>query len=81
MGIVIAYNLAVTLLKPWITRKMASNAKLRDIDAAISSKGILIWQPNYDTGSYIVLLLRLSPIFPHGLCNYVFASSSIRVCL
>ena len=46
---------------------MEKKPKFKAIDHAITSKGFLI-----------VFLVRLSPIMPYGLCNYLFGVTSIE---
>ncbi|KAI8894488.1 snare associated Golgi protein-domain-containing protein [Globomyces pollinis-pini] len=67
VGIIIAYSVGNTFLRPWILKKM-QDPKIRAVDRALAKQG-----------SKIVVLLRLSPVFPYGLCNYVFSGSSISM--
>lgn len=59
LGATIAFVLARTFLRGTIENKVAGNEKFSAIDEAVGQSG---WK--------IVLLLRLSPIFPFNLLNY-----------
>ncbi|KAI8894066.1 snare associated Golgi protein-domain-containing protein [Globomyces pollinis-pini] len=64
-GVLLSIYLGKYFLKPWLNVKL-QNPKYKSIDLALAEKG---WT--------IVILLRLSPIIPYGLCNYLLAGSSI----
>lgn len=68
VGVIVAFNLARTALKPWVHAKFSHDVRFRAIDAAISKQG---WR--------VVLLLRLSPMFPFGLCNYFLSLTSMSI--
>ena len=53
--------------RDWIGRKAAGNAKFGAIDAAIGREG---WK--------IVVLLRLSPLFPFSLLNYALGLTRVK---
>ncbi|KAJ3096323.1 hypothetical protein HDU97_006024 [Phlyctochytrium planicorne] len=67
-GLLMAFALGKTVLRPWIEKRVHADPNLRAIDAALSREG---WK--------IVLLLRLSPIVPFGLCNYVLSITSMKL--
>ncbi|KAI8894643.1 snare associated Golgi protein-domain-containing protein [Globomyces pollinis-pini] len=68
IGIVLSYLLGKTIFRPWVKHQFEKNVKVKAIDQAISQQG---WK--------IVVLLRLTPIFPFGLCNYILSGTSIRL--
>lgn len=61
VGATIAFLLARTLLRKPIERKFGHTARFRALDAAIKRDGLKI-----------LVLTRLSPIFPFVVLNYVF---------
>ncbi|KAI8835892.1 snare associated Golgi protein-domain-containing protein [Chytridium lagenaria] len=67
-GLLLAFSLGRTVLRPWIEKRVRSDPSLTAIDAALSREG---WK--------IVLLLRLSPIVPFGLCNYLLSLTSMQM--
>lgn len=62
----ISFQLGRTYLRKWIERTVGSNPKFRAVDAAIAKEGFKI-----------ILLLRLSPIFPFALSNYLYGLTSV----
>ncbi|MBI4483426.1 MAG: TVP38/TMEM64 family protein [Acidobacteria bacterium] len=68
MGATLACLLGRSLARGWIARKVAGNAKFRAIDQAIG-----------ESGFKIVLLLRLSPVFPFNLLNYGLGLTAVRL--
>jgi uncharacterized membrane protein YdjX (TVP38/TMEM64 family) len=66
-GATCAYLLGRTLLRDWAARKLGASARARAIDAAIEREGFKL-----------VLLLRLSPLFPFNLLNYVLSLTRVR---
>jgi uncharacterized membrane protein YdjX (TVP38/TMEM64 family) len=67
-GATCAFVLGRTLLRDWAARKVGSAPKARAIDAAIGREGFKL-----------VLLLRLSPLFPFNLLNYLLSLSKVRL--
>jgi uncharacterized membrane protein YdjX (TVP38/TMEM64 family) len=63
----IAFLLGRFALRDWIVKKLAHRPAFKAIDEAIGREG---WK--------IVLLLRLSPVFPFNLLNYALGLTSIR---
>ncbi len=59
LGAAAAFLVGRTLVRGWVEKKVAGNPKFRAIDQAIGEQGFKI-----------VLLLRLSPVFPFTLLNY-----------
>jgi uncharacterized membrane protein YdjX (TVP38/TMEM64 family) len=66
-GATCAYLLGRTLLRDWAAGKVGDSARARAIDAAIEREGFKL-----------VLLLRLSPLFPFNLLNYVLSLTRVR---
>ncbi|MEM8719092.1 MAG: TVP38/TMEM64 family protein [Cyanobacteria bacterium P01_G01_bin.39] len=59
IGATLAFLVGRYLARGWISRKIAGNQKFSAIDQAVGKEGLKI-----------VLLTRLSPIFPFNLLNY-----------
>jgi uncharacterized membrane protein YdjX (TVP38/TMEM64 family) len=55
-------------LRGWVERKIANNPKFDAIDSAVGQEGFKI-----------VLLTRLSPIFPFNLLNYMFGITKVAL--
>jgi len=66
LGAAAAFLLGRTLLRDVIAAKVAQNQKFAAIDAAVGEQGFKI-----------VLLTRLSPIFPFNLLNYAFGVTKV----
>lgn len=66
-GATCAFLLGRTLLRDWAAQKVGGSARARAIEAAVEREGFKI-----------VLLLRLSPIVPFNLLNYVLSLTSVR---
>ena len=64
----LAFALGRTLARKWISRRMDQNPRFAAISEAIGASGFKI-----------VLLLRLSPIFPFNLLNYALALTRMRL--
>ena len=62
-----AFFIGKTFLRQWVEQILAENAKLAKIDKAIGREGFRL-----------LLLVRLSPLFPFALSNYVYGASSIE---
>jgi uncharacterized membrane protein YdjX (TVP38/TMEM64 family) len=62
-----AFFIGKTFLRQWVEQILADNAKLAKIDQAIGREGFRL-----------LLLVRLSPLFPFALSNYVYGASSIE---
>jgi len=67
LGASVAFLVGRTIARRWIEKKVASNAKFRAIDVAVGRQGFKI-----------VLLTRLSPIFPFNLQNYMYGLTKVR---
>jgi len=66
LGATAAFLVGRYLAKGWVTEKIASYKKFATIDKAVSKEGLKI-----------VLLTRLSPIFPFNLLNYALGVTSV----
>ncbi len=67
IGASAAFLLGRTLMRDWIESKVISLPRFRAIDWAVEQNGFKI-----------VLLTRLSPIFPFNLLNYAFGITKVR---
>ena len=65
-GATCAFVLGRTVLRGWAERKVAASDRARAIDAAVAREGFRL-----------VLLLRLSPVFPFSILNYVLSLSNV----
>jgi uncharacterized membrane protein YdjX (TVP38/TMEM64 family) len=68
LGATIAFLLARTVLRRRVEKMTAGNAKFAALDKAITREG-----------AKIVLLVRLSPIFPFTYINYAFGLTGVRL--
>jgi uncharacterized membrane protein YdjX (TVP38/TMEM64 family) len=67
LGAAAAFLVGRTLARPWVERKVAGNPKFHAIDRAVRAQGFKV-----------VLLVRLSPVFPFNLMNYAFGLTGVR---
>lgn len=67
LGASAAFLAGRTLLRGMIEERVARNPKFRAIDQAVAEQG-----------AKIVLLTRLSPVFPFNLLNYAFGLTKVR---
>ena len=67
-GATAAFVIGRYLARGWVARRIEGNAKFRSIDEAVAHEG---WK--------IVLLTRLSPVFPFNLLNYAFGLTRVRL--
>ena len=63
----VSFAIGRSILRDWAEELAVKNAKWRAIDRAISKDAFKV-----------VLLLRLSPLLPFALSNYLYALTSIR---
>jgi uncharacterized membrane protein YdjX (TVP38/TMEM64 family) len=61
-----AFLLGRTLLRDWAAAKVGASPRARAIDAAVEREG---WK--------LVLLLRLSPVFPFNILNYALSLTRV----
>jgi uncharacterized membrane protein YdjX (TVP38/TMEM64 family) len=62
-----AFWVGRTLARGWVERRVAAHARFRAIDQAVAEHGFKI-----------VLLTRLSPVFPFTFLNYAFGLTRVR---
>ncbi|PSB50056.1 TVP38/TMEM64 family protein [Chamaesiphon polymorphus CCALA 037] len=68
LGSIAAFLVGRYLARNWVAKKIAGNNKFQAIDRAVSKEGLKI-----------VLLTRLSPIFPFNLLNYAFGVTGVSM--
>jgi uncharacterized membrane protein YdjX (TVP38/TMEM64 family) len=67
LGATAAFFLARGRLRPWVRAKVEGNERFAAIDRAVGREGFKI-----------VMLLRLSPMFPYTLLNYALGLTEVR---
>jgi uncharacterized membrane protein YdjX (TVP38/TMEM64 family) len=68
IGAIAAFLVGRYLAREWISKKIAGNQKFAAIDKAVAREGFKI-----------VLLTRLSPIFPFNLLNYALGVTGVSL--
>jgi uncharacterized membrane protein YdjX (TVP38/TMEM64 family) len=68
LGAVSAFLLGRTVLRERVARRIAGDARFSAMDAAVGAQGFRV-----------VLLLRLSPLFPFNLLNYALGLTRVRL--
>ena len=68
MGATLAFLVGRYLAREWISKKIAGNKKFSAIDQAVGQEGFKI-----------VLLTRLSPVFPFNLLNYAMGVTGVSL--
>lgn len=68
LGATAAFLIGRYLARDWVYKKIAGNEKFRAIDEAVGKEGLKI-----------VVLTRLSPIFPFNLLNYAFGVTGVSL--
>lgn len=66
LGAGAAFLVSRSVARPLVERRLGDNERLRAVDRAVSAKG-----------AQVVLLLRLSPLFPFSLLNYGLGLSQV----
>ena len=66
-GALLAFLIGRNFARSWVESKMSGSPKLQAVDRAISKEG-----------GKIVFLLRLSPVFPFALLNYVLGITKVK---
>ena len=66
LGACTAFMVGHTIGRSWISKKVGENEKFAAIDNAVAGQGFKI-----------VLLTRLSPMFPFNMLNYVFGLTKV----
>jgi uncharacterized membrane protein YdjX (TVP38/TMEM64 family) len=64
---VAGFGIGRTLLRSWVEDLLAGNPQLQKLDKAVGKSGFKI-----------LVLLRLSPIIPFSISNYIYGASSIN---
>ncbi len=67
LGATVAFLLGRTLLRDWVKQKVEASPKLSAVDDAVEREG-----------GKLVFLLRLSPLVPFSLSNYVYGLTKIK---
>ncbi|MFB2895707.1 TVP38/TMEM64 family protein [Aerosakkonemataceae cyanobacterium BLCC-F50] len=68
MGATFAFLIGRYLTRDWVAKKIADNPKFQAIDNAVAKEGFKI-----------VLLTRLSPVFPFNLLNYALGITKVSL--
>ncbi|MEB3227561.1 MAG: TVP38/TMEM64 family protein [Synechocystis sp.] len=68
LGATGAFLVGRYLARGWVSKKIADNQKFKAIDEAVGKEGLKI-----------VLLTRLSPIFPFNLLNYAYGVTGVSL--
>jgi len=68
LGAILAFLTGRYLARDWVTRTLQAYPRFKAIDAAVEREGLKI-----------VLLTRLSPLFPFNLLNYAFGITSVSL--
>lgn len=68
LGATAAFLVGRYLARNWVLKKIEGNTKFRAIDEAVGREGFKI-----------VLLTRLSPVFPFNLLNYAFGVTGVAL--
>jgi uncharacterized membrane protein YdjX (TVP38/TMEM64 family) len=68
LGATAAFLVGRYFARDWVAKKIADNDKFRAIDRAIGTEGLKI-----------VLLTRLSPVFPFNLLNYALGLTGVSI--
>jgi uncharacterized membrane protein YdjX (TVP38/TMEM64 family) len=68
IGATAAFLLGRYFARDWVEKRIASNARFAAIDRAVAKEG---WK--------IVMLTRLSPLFPFNLLNYAFGLTRVSL--
>ncbi|MDY7014823.1 MAG: TVP38/TMEM64 family protein, partial [Cyanobacteriota bacterium] len=67
-GATAAFLVGRYLARDWVAKKIEGNKKFRAIDEAVGREGLKI-----------VLLTRLSPVFPFNLLNYAYGITGVSL--
>jgi uncharacterized membrane protein YdjX (TVP38/TMEM64 family) len=68
LGAIAAFLLGRFVARNWVARRIANSPRLRALDSVTRHDGFTI-----------VLLARLSPLFPYNVLNYVFGLTAVRL--
>jgi uncharacterized membrane protein YdjX (TVP38/TMEM64 family) len=67
LGALAAFLAGRTLARPWVERKVAGSERFQALARAVERRGLRV-----------VLLTRLSPLFPYNLLNYALGATRVR---
>jgi uncharacterized membrane protein YdjX (TVP38/TMEM64 family) len=67
IGIIISTFIGKSFLRPYVVNLYRTNRKIRAVDFAIKNDGLKV-----------VILLRLTPIFPFGVFNYILSGTCLN---
>jgi uncharacterized membrane protein YdjX (TVP38/TMEM64 family) len=67
LGATAAFFVGRTVARDWVSKQIAAWPKFRALDRALDARGF-----------WIVLLTRLSPVFPFNLLNYAYGVSAVK---
>lgn len=67
-GAVAAFGVGRWLARDWARRRIAGRARVEAIDRAVAEEGLKV-----------VLLTRLSPVFPYNALNYAYALTGVSL--
>ncbi len=68
LGAIAAFLIGRYIARDWVSRRIETNANWKAIDQAVAKEGLKI-----------VILTRLSPIFPFTLLNYAFGVTQVSL--
>lgn len=68
IGAILAFLVGRYIARDWVSRKIEGNERFRAVDKAVGREG-----------GKIVLLTRLSPVFPFNLLNYGFGVTGVSL--
>ncbi|WP_017660242.1 TVP38/TMEM64 family protein [Baaleninema simplex] len=68
LGSTLAFLVGRYIARGWVAKKIAGNPKFAAIDDAVGREGLKI-----------VLLTRLSPVFPYNLLNYAYGLTNVSL--
>ena len=68
LGAIAAFLVGRYVARDWVARRIEGNAKFKAIDQAVAKEGLKV-----------VILTRLSPVFPFTLLNYAFGVTQVAL--
>ncbi len=68
LGATAAFLIGRTIARDWIAQRIQGNRLFKALDRALAHKGF-----------WVVLLTRLSPLFPYNLLNYAYGLTGVKV--
>jgi len=66
LAAVISFFIGRYLARGWAEQEIERRPKFKAVDAAVEKQGM-----------WIIILVRFSPVFPFGLCNYLFGLTKV----